>query len=413
MRKTTGVRRVAWLAAAALAAALPSLASSTPTAAANGPVETPFAPVVEQVLRGDLVIAANSNLLSAGGWLSEGQAVADVDGDASRLCVGRTYIPAVCADNSSSADLDIPPGARVVAARLYVDTTLSTAVKPIRARLDGPAPGYTYTELNANTPGIPKLDESAGTTTRSSAPMRQAVWDVTDYVRANGAGSYTVADIMFERAGAFLPYASWAIVAAYELDPATDVAALTPEQQARFAPRAVTWQDGFVVSVGSGVDVPVAGFEVPVGQAVFGKVLHVVAHAQHRGPDNLLFDGQPLGNNMSPGDSAPPLGVSIGNDAACNSTTNILDDSICVLGTPVTAKSPGPGAYVASRDGRTVSSGSGVDMDVTRIPSRYFVPGETSATLAMGGVGATPIATGMLAVSIDLPAPAAVGAVAP
>jgi hypothetical protein len=414
MRKTRGERRAAWFvaSAAAVAASLASLASSSTAAAANGPVETPFAPVVQRVLRGDLVMAANSNLLSAGGWLSEGQAAADVDGDATQLCVGRSYVPAACADNSSSADLDIPPGGRVVAARLYVDTTLSAAVKPIRARLDGPAPGFAYTELNATSPGIPKLNESAGTTIRSSVPMRQAVWDVTDYVRANGAGSYTVADIMFERAGAFLPYASWAIVAAYELDPATDLAALTPEQQARFAPRAITWQDGFVVSAGSAVDVPVAGFDVPVGGAVFGKAFHVVAHAQHRGADNLLFDGQPLGNNVSPGDGPPPLGVTVGNDPACNSTTNILDDSICVLGTPVTAKTPGPRAYLASRDGRTVSSGSGVDMDVTRIPSRYFLPGETSATLSMRAVGSTPIATGMLAVSIDVPA-AAAGAVAP
>jgi hypothetical protein len=399
-----------WLVASAtvVAASVASLVASMP-AVANGPVETQFAPVVEQVLRGDLVMAANSNLLSAGGWLSEGQAAADVDGDATQLCVGRTYVPAACADNSSSADLDIPPGARVVAARLYVDTTLSAAVKPIRARLDGPAPGYTYTELNANTPAIPKLVESAGTTTRASAPMRQAVWDVTDYVRSNGPGSYTVADIMFERAGAFLPYASWAIVAAYELDPSADLAAMTPEQQARFAPRAVTWQDGFVVSAGSAVGVQVGGFDVPAGAAIFGKAFHVVAHAQHRGPDNLLFAGQPLGNNLSPGDGALPLGVSVGNDAACNSTTNILDDSICDLGTPVTAKSPGPGAYLASRDGRTVSSGSGVDMDVTRIPSRYFVAGETSATLAIRAVGATPIATGMLATSIDLPAGPATG----
>ena len=67
--------------------------------------------------------------------------------------------------------------------------------------------------------------------------MRQAVWDVTAYVQANGPGTYTVADIAFERTGAFLPYASWALVAAYELDPAADLGAMTPEQQARFAPR--------------------------------------------------------------------------------------------------------------------------------------------------------------------------------
>jgi hypothetical protein len=402
LRHRVRMRCAPWFLAPAVLGA-GALLSAHAAAAPPPPVETPFAPVVQQVMRGDLVMAGNSNLRSAGGWRADGQASADVDGDTTQLCVGRTFVPAACADNSSTATLDIPAGARIVAARLYVETTLSTAVNPIRVRLDGPAPGYEYTELSTNSAGIPKLNESAGSQLRSTTPMRQAVWDVTDYVRANGAGSYTVADIMYERAGAFLPYASWAIVAAYDLDPAADVAAMPAEQLARFAPRAISWSDGFVVTVEGGVDVPVSGFQVPVAQSVFGKVFHVVAHAQHRGADNLLFAGQPLGNNVSPGDTPPPLGTSVGNDPACNTSTDILDDSICDLGTAVTTKQPGPDAYVSSSDGRTPSSGSGVDMDVTRIPDRYLLPGMTSATLSMRAFGATPIATGVLAASIDLP----------
>ena len=410
LRHRDRLRRARWFAAPAVIAATVFLAA--PVSAAPPPVETPFAPVVQRVLHGDLVMAANSNLRSAGGWRSDGQASADVDDDTTMLCVGRTFVPAACADNSSSATLDLPAGARIVAARLYVETTLSSAVNPIRVRLDGPAPGYDYTELSATTPGIPKLAESAGSQLRSTTPMRQAVWDVTGYVQANGAGSYTVADIMYERAGAFLPYASWAIVAAYDIDPAADVAAMTPEQLARYAPRAISWSDGFVVSVDTSVDVPVSGFQVPLAAPVFGKAFHVVAHAQHRGGDNLLFAGQPLGNNVSPGDSAAPLGVTLGADPACNTSTDILDDSICDLGTPVTTKQPGPDAYISSRDGRTPSSGSGVDMDVTRIPDRYLLPGMTSATLSMRALGSTPIATGVLATSIDLPTTAA-GTAAP
>jgi hypothetical protein len=385
--------------ASAVAAAL----TWSPVAAA--PAETPLAPVVQEVLRGDLVMAGNSNLLSAGGWRADGQEVADVDGDTSVVCLTRTYVPAVCADNSSTATLDVPAGAHVVAARLYVDTTLSASVMPIRVRLDGPGPGFAYAEVTgAAGSTVPKLSESVGTSAPGATPLRQAVWDLTDYVQANGPGAYTVADIVFERAGAFLPYASWAIVAAYDLDPAADVAAMTPEQQARFAPRSVSWFDGFVASSNSTVEVPVGGFEVPVGQAVFGKTFHLVAHAQHRGADNLLFDGQPLGNNVSPGDPPPPLGVVVGDDPACNTTTRVLDDSICVLGTAVSTKSPGAAAYLAAGDGKTPSSGSGVDMDVTRIPARYFVPGTTSAPLALRTFGYTPVAIGMLGVSIDLPA---------
>jgi hypothetical protein len=406
LRHRERMRRAAWF--PALAAIAATVLAAGPVAAAGPPTQAPFAPVVQQVLRGDLVMAGNSNLRSAGGWRADGQAAADIDGDTTQLCVGRTFVPAACADNSSSATLDVPIGARIVAARLYVETTLSTAVNPIRVRLDGPGPGFDYTELSATTAGIPKLAESAGSQLRSTTPMRQAVWDVTGYVQANGPGAYTVGDIMYERAGAFLPYASWAIVAAYELDPAADVAAMSPEQQARFAPRAISWADGFEVSVDSSVDVPISGFSVPVDQPVFAKAFHVVAHAQHRGADNLLFGGQPLGNNVSPGDSAPPLGVSVGDDPACNTSTDILDDSICDLGTAVTTKDPGADAYVSSRDGHTRSSGSGVDMDVTRIPNRYLLPGMTSATLSMRAFGSTPIATGVLAVSVDLPGGAAV-----
>jgi hypothetical protein len=397
------MRRVAPVAVALATAALTTSVTAAPAAAA--PADDALTPVVQQVLRGDLVMAGNSNLLSAGGWRADGQEIADVDDDTSVACVGRTFVPAVCADNSSTATLDVPAGAHIVAARLYVDTTLSSSVRPIRVRLDGPGDGFQYDELTSAPDSVaPKLSESIGAAVPSATPLRQAVWDVTDYVQRGGPGAYTVADIVFERAGAFLPYASWAIVAAYELDPTADVATMSPEQQARFAPRSISWFDGFAITSNSTTGVPISGFEVPVGQPAFGKTFHLVAHAQHRGADNLLFGGQPLGNNVSPGDPPPPLGVTVGDEPACNSTTRILDDSICQLGAAVATKLPGATAYLAAGDGRTSSSGSGVDMDVTRIPARYFIPGTTTATLALRTFGYTPVATGLLAASIDLPA---------
>ena len=160
----------------------------------------------------------------AGGWRAGGQAVADVDGDSSVVCVGRTYVPAVCADNSSSARLDVPAGARIVAARLYVDTTLVV----VGAADPGPSrrPGRGLRLRRADErrrQRRPQARRGVGAAGPGATPLRQAVWDVTDYVQRGGTGAYTVADIVFERAGALLPYASWAIVAAYELDPAADV----------------------------------------------------------------------------------------------------------------------------------------------------------------------------------------------
>ena len=90
------------------------------------------------------------------------------------------------------------------------------------------------------------------------------------------------------------------------------------------------------------IDVPISGYEIVAGQPVFAKSFHLVAHAQARGGDNLLFDGGPIGNNVTPSDAPPPAGVVIGADPACNTITDIFNDSICVLGTPVETQGPGP-----------------------------------------------------------------------
>ena len=172
--------------------------------------------------------------------------------------------------------------------------------------------------------------------------MRQAVWDVTEYVQTAGAGSYTVADIVFERAGAYLPYASWTIVAAYELDPAVDVDGDDARAAGRFAPRAVTWDDGFATLTDGSVDVEVDGFAVPAGAAVFAKTFHLAAHprpAVVREPPVRRPAARQQRVARERGRRRPAS--SIGTDPACNSTTDVLNDSICVLGSPVATKVPG------------------------------------------------------------------------
>jgi hypothetical protein len=369
------------------------------------PAPRQFATVLERVVPGDLVMAGNSNLLSAGGWRSGDVTVADIDDESTEMCIIRGLgFPRACADNSSSARLDLPRGARVLEARLYVQSTVAPDVGPLKVRLDGPGRQFRYRDLGGATIGAPKLYEAGGGR-GDGAPLRQAVWDVTKFVARHGAGSYTVADIVSERAAPYLPYASWAIVAAYEFDPAggrelTDLR--RPERQ-RFAERLVSWHDGFTYLDESSVDVPVAGFEIPTTGPVFAKSFHVVGHAQLGESDNLLFNGNPLGNNLTPGDAPPPPGVFIGGHPLCNSTTDVQNDTICVLGTPVRSKQPGRRDYLASGDGQTRSSGSGVDIDVLRIPDRYLVAGSTAGTLSVQVTGADTLAPGMLAVSVDLP----------
>ena len=303
-------RRAAVLLGAGLLAVTPSIADGAAPVAEQ---QIPFAPVYEGVLAGDLVMAANSNLLSAGGWRRT--AAADVDGDASRLCLGRLFVRGDCADNSSSAVLDIPAGARVVHARLYVQASLSSAYGPMRVAPRRPGGRlHLHRDRSGDACG-PAALRGIGRVGRSGPTMRQAVWDVTEYVSAAGTGTYTVADIVNERAGAFMPYASWAIVAAYELDPAADLAlvAPTPEAQQRFARRAVSWHDGFVARADAPVEVPVNGLVVDATVPVFAKSFHVVGHAPHRGAENLLFNGKPIGNNAPPGAAAPPAGRDPGN----------------------------------------------------------------------------------------------------
>jgi hypothetical protein len=418
-QRRTGGRhggRVAFVALAVLSI----LAAGWSTASAQSddpvpPAHRRFRPVLEQVLQGDLVMAGNSNLLSAGGWRRDDLTVADVDGDTSELCIIRGLgFPRACADNSSSARLDLPDGARVVEARLYVQTTVAPDVGPLRVRLDGPRRPFKYSELGGATRGVRKLYEAGGGRD-DGASMRQAVWDVTKYVSKHGAGGYTVADIVAERAAPYLPYASWAIVAAYDFDPAAGqrLRTMPAEERQRFALRAVSWSDGFKYLTEGALAVPVGGFQIPVTGPVFAKSFHMVGHSQNGQPDNLLFNGNPLGNNLTPGDSPPPRGVVIGEHPSCNSTTDVENDTVCMLGTPVASKNPGPRAYLASGDGRTRSSGSGVDLDVIRIPDRYLVAGSTAGVLSLQVTGSDSLAPGVLAVSVDLPAPEQPAAVQP
>lgn len=395
---------------AAVAVALLTHPASAQEADPDGPAppQRAFEAVLEDVVQGDLLLIGNSNLLGAGQWRSPSRSAVDVDGDTTTLCGTRLFAPLGCTDNSSAADLDLPAGARIVHARLYVHTTLSPTVASVVARLDGPADGYDYTDLGPTTPEVPKLWEAAGTGSAGSR-MRQAVWDVTDYVGEGGAGAYTVADIVNDRGTARMPYASWALTVAYELDPAGDVdlSGLPPEQAQRFASRAISWHDGFVVQTDGRLDVTLGGLAIPSPTVPFAKSFHVVAHGDTGLYDNLVFNGDPVGNNVTPGDSPPPPGVTVGTDPACNSIADVFNDSICVLGAPVATKNPGPTDYLASSDGRTPTSGTGVDMDVTRLPDRSLDAGATDATLSVLTVADELLAPGLLAVSIDLTATSA------
>ncbi len=345
-------------------------AASLPPPAPPGP--PPLTVVLEQVVEGDLVMAGAVNQPRSGGAV-------DVDGDSDAICLARaSRSGTVCDDNSSRAVLDLPAEASVIAARLYVSSSLTDSVGSMVVRLAGPGDGGAYASVGAAAPAAARVDEL------SEGGHRQAVWDVTEFVRQRGGGEYTIADIANEAASGAAA-ASWTIVAAYELAGGADLGQLPAEVQPRFARRALSWHDGLATTVDGPVELEVGGFTLPMDRPVIAKSLHVITSIDD-GYDNVLFAGSPLGNNATPGDVPPPAGVVIGADPACNSTVDVVNGSICTLGTPA-------GAPVA---------GSAVDMDVVRIPDRYLVPGATSAVVSVAAEGL--VAAGVLAVSVEQPA---------
>ena len=175
-------------------------------------------------------------------------------------------------------------------------------------------------------------------------------------------------------------------MAAYELGAGVELGQLTTAQQARFARRSLSWHDGLATASDDAVEVEVSGFAVPTDRPVFAKSFHLAAHGAEHGYENILFGGDPIGNNLTPGDAAAPAGVVLGTDPACNSTVDVLNHSICNLGTPV-----GPQV-----------GGSTVDMDVVRVPDRYLVAGATSAVVSVPSNA--DVAVGLVAVSVDQPA---------
>ena len=116
---------------------------------------------------------------------------------------------------------------------------------------------------------------------------------------------YTVADIVSQRAGPYrrTPRGRWS-------SPTSSI----PRRSRRVAdrdplrPRSLSWHDGFQLVEGGTVDVPSPASRPPPGRRRSARASTSSPAAAGRS-DNLLFAGEPLGNNNSPGDSPPPGGV--------------------------------------------------------------------------------------------------------
>src|SRR4051812_8725009 len=287
-----------------LAALLPAAASAAPTAT--------FANRFSENVSGNIAIAGNTlmtcpassaNCATAKSTTASVAGVADNDFDMTYVDVDSD--PATF--DSSTAMLAVPSGAKVLFAGLYWG-----------ARTDGVAPGTAALNPVAKNTALLKAPGSStyqavtasdAATTISGETAYQHFADVTNAVKAGGAGLYGVANVQAGTGGD--RYAGWSLVVAYEdLDQ---------------PPRNLSVFDGLtVVSQGTpAVDINVSGFTT----APTGPVRTTLGAIAYEGDLGKTGDGMKLaGQTIS--------------DAA-NPATDLFNSSVTAGGTRVmTGRSP-------------------------------------------------------------------------
>lgn len=257
--------------------------------------------------------------------------------------------------NSTSADLVLPAGTNTIRfARLYwgarilpdVVTLAPDTLRKIKIRKGNTA---TYTSAIAPATNVDFVD--LGTDI-----VYQSYVDITQFVNANGAGTYTVADIPatagFTNGGG--QYAGWAIVVAYE----------NPTQPYN----SVRVYDGYAQVFNSGLattlDIQLNGLNVPNNPLAAGDA--VMATMAWEGDANL-YDSP----TNPQGDFIKVNNIAISN--AVNPVTNFWNGSISRNGVNVSTKNPNYAAQL------------GIDIDEVEVGTGYnILPNATSLVVQFG-----------------------------
>ncbi|MFY7880536.1 MAG: T9SS type A sorting domain-containing protein [Lacibacter sp.] len=235
--------------------------------------------------------------------------------------------------NSSSADLILPTGSNTIKmARLYWGARVANSaivnipeansnIRSIKIR-KGTAGGYLALTAPAS-----QLDKTV-MSNYSSHSVYQAYADVTDFVQANGAGTYTVADITaFEGSVANGGgYAGWALVVVYE-NPSLPYSS-------------VRVYDGYMQVFNGGSpqtqSITLTGLDAPSGGMTFGSAYMTAMTWEgdsYLTADYFKINGTQYSNLLSSG-------------AVLNPATNFWNgtitkmDSVTQRGYHVTAKNP-------------------------------------------------------------------------
>ncbi len=271
-------------------------------------------PAVDLLAHGNLTMASNSVLTCDP---SDGTVCSDTEGSNN----GRTMFvktdPTAPGANASSAQLLMPAGATVLSARLYwqfnpTGTSTNGTSGDINKgnQVSWKVPGASgYQQLTADT--YDWFDQKVGGTPPEPLLAAGAVKDVTDLVKAAGAGSYTVADIQACSGRSSAQnfggnnvgcWGGWSLVVAYEApaeplrylqvwdgyqllrdpDNLTTLTLAGIRTPATTAPKATMG-----VTVGDG-DAPIAGDQLFVGPDVAGLTPLIMPGPTGPGTDNAF-----------------------------------------------------------------------------------------------------------------------------
>ena len=225
--------------------------------------DRPYTAVFSENRQGDITGTGNT-LMSC--FTADPKCAAARNGTASGSDLNNNGLPMDWVDtdddpgtfNSSSAPLRLPPGARVLAARLYYTGRLQQGADSgsFRSRpapdpddrdqvLFKPPDRGTYISLTAD-----QVDDALDPNTRVAREY-QGIVDVTSLVAAAGSGTYSVADVQLGTGRNDDQAGGWALAVAYE--------------DSTQPMRNLTIFDGFqfVLADGPPVDIPLSGFLTP------------------------------------------------------------------------------------------------------------------------------------------------------
>lgn len=310
----------------------------------------------ENVPGGDIAIAANTLMTCSA---ADPDCAAAQDGTATGGAANNNnhdmeYVD-VDADpstfSSSSATLDLPPGARVLFAGLYYGGRTSAGTG------GSPAPNADARGMvRFRPPGAPSYEALSGAVDDSDSVSAayQGFVDVTQQVAVAGPGAYTVADV---QAGTGQDrYSGWALVVAYRDD-------VPP-------PRNLTVFDGLrsVSQAQPAVTMNPSGFETPETGEVNTRMGFVVYEGDRGSSgDRALLNGRELSD-------------------AANPATNYFNSSISLNGADVTTKDPnfvnqlGFDAIVSSVDGFLDNGETGATIELFTTFEQYLPGVVTFAT---------------------------------